>query len=97
MNLKWTDFTEEEYPVTTCDYDGLSASVRLCNTRPETGWGNRQWEVKNRDGVVLGSGYTLGSYSGRMMCEGVMIAWSDTVQPGYLSQRMSSWHGPRSG
>lgn len=22
MNLEWTDFTEEDYPVTTCEFDG---------------------------------------------------------------------------
>lgn len=97
IQFEWSEFTEEEYPVTTCHLGGLSASVRLCNTRPETGWGNRYWEVKNRDGVVLGSGYTLGSADGRKLCTAVMSVWSDIVPSGYLSRNMADWRNPRAG
>lgn len=97
MNLEWTEFTKEDYPVTTCEFDGLSASVRLCNTRPETGWGNRLWCVKNRDGVILGAGYTLGSHDARQLCAAVMSVWGDTVPPGYLSKTMADWQNPRAG
>lgn len=96
MTLNWSEWTEGEFPKTTCQIDNLTATVQLCNVNEATGWGNRQWAVVNRDGAVLGTGYTLGSFNAMKLCETVMTIWG-VIQPAHDMGRINAihWDSPR--
>jgi hypothetical protein len=73
--MEWSKFTEEEYPASFAKAGTFIAEVRLCDTNEESGWGNRRWRVLNGEYVVIASGYTLGSYAARKMCQAVLLVW----------------------
>lgn len=95
MELEWSEWTKEEFPTTTCKVIDLAGSVQLCNVNEETGWGNREWKVVNRDGAVLGHGYTLGSINAMQLCAAVIHVWGYAVPPQETSRLGMSWQNPR--
>jgi hypothetical protein len=73
--LKWTAYTADDYPQTTAEAHGMKAFVKAVAPTYGTSYGNREWRVIGRNGVVIASGYTLGSETARRLCELVMAVW----------------------
>lgn len=72
LNLEWSKWSSEEYPSCTCEFNGYTARVRAVDVSRENGYNNRQWTVKNRDGVVIGTGYVLSSSNAQKMVEATL-------------------------
>jgi hypothetical protein len=67
--LDWSEWSGDDYPSMTCTFDGFTATVQLAQVGSENGYNNRQWTVRNRAGVVIGTGYVNTTVNAVMMCE----------------------------